>query len=183
VDADILERTRETINKYVLKALDDGFSRLDRILKASTIEFDSSISSKLSNNLHIDYEPKSDRERTKFSKLLNDEIKIWLKGPEHNERLHHLLSLPLDQKREAVREFGNFEANIVLARVTVKRHDTANAIAIALSVDKLIPCILHMKMRVVEKIFHSMVHSAMDRYGESRLDKPQLKVVSTNIEM
>jgi hypothetical protein len=28
-----------------------------------------------------------------------------------------------------------------------------------------------------------MVNSAMDRYGESRLDKAQLKVVSTNIEM
>jgi hypothetical protein len=91
--------------------------------------------------------------------------------------------LPLDEKRDALREFGMFEASIQLARLTVNRHDAAREAAIALVVEKLIPCILHMKMRVVEKVFHTIINMALERYGDSKVDKAKKKLLVSNIEL
>lgn len=40
-----------------------------------------------------------------------------------------------------------------------------------------------MKMRVMEKVFHSLVNSALDRYGESQLDRKKRNILAATIEL
>jgi hypothetical protein len=182
IDDDVLESTRSTLTSYIEHALDDGYERFDRIAKKSKLQFDQSIAGKEENKLHIDFEPKSGRERNAFIKLVNEEITIRLIEPEHSTRLHMMLKLPINQKKSALKEFAIFEKEIRLARLTINRHEVARDIAIALAVERLIPCILHMKMRLVEKVFHSLVNSALDRYGDSQADRVKRKLLADMIE-
>jgi hypothetical protein len=69
-----------------------------------------------------------------------------------------------------------------LAKRTIDRHDVARNLAIALAVDKLIPCILHMKMRIGEKIFHVIVNSALERYDESKFDAARRLQLKSDLE-
>jgi hypothetical protein len=55
------------------------------------------------------------------------------------------MTLPIDEKRNALNKFGMFEAKIALKRFTVNRHEAARELSTSLAVDQLIPCILHMK--------------------------------------
>jgi hypothetical protein len=38
-------------------------------------------------------------------------------------------------------------------------------------------------MRIIEKVFHSLVNTALDRYGESQLDRSKRNLLSTRIEL
>jgi hypothetical protein len=145
IDDNVLESTRRTLSSYIELAMDDGFERFDRIAKKSKIQFDAMIAGKERNKVHIDFEPRSTKERNAFIMLLNEEISIRLVEAEHNTRLQTLLRLPIDKKRNALKEFGMFEAGISLARLTINRHDVARNIAISLAVEQLIPSILQMK--------------------------------------
>lgn len=58
------------------------------------------------------------------------------------------------------------EKVILLARKAVGRHDRANDIALRLAVGDTIICILHMEMRVNEKIFWTLLAKALFRYTD-----------------
>jgi hypothetical protein len=180
VDDNTLDSIKATLQKYIETAMDDGFQRLDRITKESEMEFDSNVAVKDITKYHIDFQPKSTKDHTAFSRILNQELKIRIKD---RDRLHNLMNLLPDEKREVIREFGAFESSIQLARFTVRRHETARSLAISLAVEKFIPCILHMKMRVVEKVFHTLINSGLQRYGESQVDKKTCKLLAANIEL
>jgi hypothetical protein len=116
VDDNTLDVIRSTLTNYIEGAMDEGFKRLDRIAKQSTIELDKSVFQKDEDTRHIDFEPQSMKERTAFIRLLNDELKIRV----HDKiRIKELVALPLDQKREALREFLLYESTIQHARYTV----------------------------------------------------------------
>jgi hypothetical protein len=53
---------------------------------------------------------------------------------------------------------------------TVHRREAARNLAVALAVEKLIPCILHMKMRLGEKLFQVIVNMGLERYEDGLLD-------------
>jgi hypothetical protein len=53
---------------------------------------------------------------------------------------------------------------------------------VALVVERLILCILHMKMRMLEKIFHCLVNIGLERYGNSKLDVNKRKLMVSNVE-
>jgi hypothetical protein len=70
-----------------------------------------------------------------------------------------------------------------MARKTLTQHVTAGNISTSLTAEQLIPCILHMKMRMMEKVLHSLVNSALDRYGDSQLDRTKQNLLSDEIEL
>jgi hypothetical protein len=53
---------------------------------------------------------------------------------------------------------------------------------VALAVEKLIPCILHMKMRLGEKLFQVIVNLGLERYEEGLLDAKVRKQFKTDLE-
>jgi hypothetical protein len=65
----------------------------------------------------------------------------------------------------------------------VDHHDKAQKITTSLAAEQLIPCILHMKMQLIEKVFHSLMNTALDRYGESQLDKSIRSLLATQVEL
>jgi hypothetical protein len=82
--------------------------------------FDHHIAVKEESKVHVDFEPKSAKERNAFHQFMNEELLIRLPEPEHNERLQYLMQLEVEEKKEALRKFGQFEATISMARRTVK---------------------------------------------------------------
>jgi hypothetical protein len=74
------------------------------------------------------------------------------------------------------------EDAILLAQKTVDRHKSARNLAVALAVEKLIPCILHMKTRLGEKILHVIVNSALERYKDSKIDATRRNEMVSELE-
>jgi hypothetical protein len=99
------------------------------------------------------------------------------------KQLMELMSLPIEEKRVVLKEFGDCETSILVTRKTINRHKAARDISKALVVERLIPCILHMKMRMLEKIFQCLVNSGLERYADSKLDKSKRKLLASNVEI
>jgi hypothetical protein len=81
-----------------------------------------------------------------------------------------------------LKEFVLFEKARLFAKNTVDRHETARNLAVALAGENLIPCILHMKMRLGKKIFHVIVISALQRYEDSKFDALKRKEMVAYLE-
>lgn len=60
----------------------------------------------------------------------------------------------------------NHEEQIQLARTTVSRHDTVRDMADELLIEDCTPCLLHLEMRVNEKLFWTLLQHGCDRYLE-----------------
>ena len=160
VDKDILEETKRRLAEYIDEALDDGYRRLDYIAKHSEMIFDSHVTGKETMTNHIDYEPDSKPDIKRFESLLNEEIKLRFKG--ETQRGRQLMRMDLQSKRQSLKEVEACESAINQLRKTVVRHEETRILAVALAAWKLIPCLLHMKMRVCEKVFHYQVNDALD---------------------
>jgi hypothetical protein len=182
VDNNEFKTLRATLTSYIESAVDDGFRRLDDISRKAKIEFDSTQFNASSNKLHIDYDPPSTRERTNYTKALNEDIKLCLPEDENKTRLKKLLAKSLEKKRDALQEFYNAEEAISLTRFAVDWHTASKQMATALAVERLVPCILHMKMRVIEKTMHSLVNLALERHGDGRVDALKKKQLVSDLE-
>jgi hypothetical protein len=119
---------------------------------------------------HVDYQPSSRKEWSEFKALIVNEIKLRLGDKSQRARLRAILSRPFEDQRRALKELVECENSILIAVSTVHRHETARNLAVALAVEKLIPCILHMKMRLGEKIFQVIVNMGLERYEDGLLD-------------
>jgi hypothetical protein len=89
----------------------------------------------------------------------------------------------LKRNDKALKEFCEFKEGINRAHLTVDRHGKARNIATLLAAEQLIPCILHMEMRIIEKVFHSLVDTALEKYGESQLDRSKRSLLATQIKL
>ena len=181
-DEGVLEGTKKRLAEYIEEALDDGYQRLDFIQKNTQMLFDENVTDKENMTNHIDYEPVSADDRKRFLNMMNLEIRIRFKGRDLADKGRRMIALPMDEKRVALKELAICEASINIARKTVTRHEQARSLAVALAAEKLIPCILHMKMRVCEKIFHCLVNDALDRYGDSSVDSKKRKSCAEKVE-
>jgi hypothetical protein len=170
VDSVELQQVKAKVSAYVNSAFDDGFTRFDGIQKQSKMLFDASIADKERNPNHIDFQPTSRKEGLLHSKLLVHELKIRFPERQHKERLSELLMMSVEEKIDTLKQLAAIEFEIGIARMTVDRHLTTRELAIALAVEKLVPCILHMKLRITEKIFHCIINSGLERYGDSKFD-------------
>jgi hypothetical protein len=169
-DPDRLDKVEAELAEYVDAALDDGFRRIDGILSKSKMLFDSHIADKEHMAKHIDFVPKSKKEEKAHEKLVVQELKIRFPETIYKQRLSELLVLPADDQVDALKLLAKSESKILLSRSTVDRHLHKRDLAIALTVEKLVPCNLHMKLRVTEKIFTCLINFGLDRYGESQTD-------------
>jgi hypothetical protein len=117
---------------------------------------------------HIDYESRSSREWSDFKGLVVNEIKQRLSIKSQSRQLKEIISWSFAEQQRALKELVVCETSILSAKNTVDRHKPARNLAVALAVEKLIPCILHMKMRLGEKLFHVIVNSGLQRYEDSK---------------
>jgi hypothetical protein len=92
-----------------------------------------------------------------------------------------LLVRPYNEQIAALKELALSESTILLARKTVNRHVYQRDLAICLAVEKLVPCILHMKLRVTEKIFQTLINLGLDRYGESLADGKKRRLFELSV--
>jgi hypothetical protein len=152
------------------KTFDENFKRLDYMRKHSKMNFDLQVADKEKMKDHIDYQPKSIRESLPHSNRIQHEFTIQFKEEGNKDKLLRILMLSPDEKINALKDLVAAENDISLARSTINRHVTSRDLTIALLVEKLIPCILHMKLRVFEKIFVCLINTALERYGDSTYD-------------
>jgi hypothetical protein len=110
---------------------------------------------------HIDYEPKSRKEWSHFKSQIHYELKLRLSDKSQSKQFKAISNRTFEEQRMALKELVQCEKAIILAKATMNWHEPARKLAIALAVEKLILCILHMKMRMGEKIFHVIVNSAL----------------------
>jgi hypothetical protein len=54
-------------------------------------------------------------------------------------------------------------------------------LAVALAVEKLVPCILHMKLQITEKICHCIINSGLEQYGDSKFDCKKRKAYEAQV--
>lgn len=146
-----LEELRSLLQDHVVEAVDTGHARLDRIKKKSILLADSLQADRIENKLHIEFEPQDGSDRVAFSKLVRQELELHLS--ERPAPLAAVLQGSLEERRTRLCELTLAENEIDIARCAVGRHDRANDIALKLAVGDTIPCVLHVEMRVGEKLF------------------------------
>jgi hypothetical protein len=169
-DPAMLEATRRSIKEYIDVTFDGEGQNLKLIRKKSKLSYEESLTNNHKLNFHIDYQPNSRKEWSEFKGLIVDEIKLRLSDKSQRQQLRTILSRNFEDQRRALKELVDCENSILFAMSTVHRHDTARNLAVTLAVEKLIPCILHMKMRLFEKIFQVVVNSGLERYEEGFFD-------------
>jgi hypothetical protein len=170
IDSEEVTKLEAKLLEYAETALDDNYKRLDRILKHSTMNFNPHVADKETLKEHIDYEPVSKRDALVHAFKVQHEIRIRFYKEGKKEQFTKLLMLEPEDKITVHKELVQSESEIALARQTVDRHVTSRDLAIAMLVEKLIPCILHMKLRVFEKILLCLINTALEFYGDSKVD-------------
>ena len=181
-DMSVLEATNRNVQEYIERTFDVECKKLYAIRKKSKLNYNMGTTNEANFKNHIEYEPKSRQEWSVFKALVIDEIKLWLSAKSQSKQLKTLISRSFEEQQRALKEFVEFENSILIAKSTVDRHEAARSLAMALVVETLIPCILHMKMRLGEKIFHVIVSSALERYEEGKVDGDKKKELVIELE-
>jgi hypothetical protein len=177
-----MQDVKGKLHEYVAAAFDEGFLRLQAIQSKSKMLFDKNIADKEIIKKHVDFQPKSKKDHVDFKKQLVHELRIRLSHDrKHKARLAELLVQPNEDKVNSLKVMALEEEAILLAKTTVERYELKRDLAVALAVDKLVPCILHMKLRVTEKLFHCLINSGLERYGDIVEDGEQRKKFETSI--
>jgi hypothetical protein len=174
-DPSMLEATRRSIEDYIDKTYDEDCKLLYKIRKQSKLSYDEGTANQQQILCHVDYQPVSRKEWSDFKSLIVNEIKLRLSASTQKDQLRNILGRKFEDQRSALKEMVDCEESILFALSTVQRHDRARNLAVALAVEKLIPCILHMKMRLGEKIFQVIVNMGLERYEEGLVDSSQRK--------
>jgi hypothetical protein len=89
--------------------------------------------------------------------------------------------MSLDEKVEVLKKLVEEESITLVARMTVDRHIRSRDLAIALAVERLVPRILHMKLRVTEKILHSLINTGLEQYNNSVIDGERRKMFESHV--
>jgi hypothetical protein len=169
-DPMMLENTKRSVKEYIDRTFDDDCKILRMVRKQSKLTYEEGTTNNDKLECHVDYQPKTRKEWSDFKSLIVQEIKLRLSSKEQKPQLQTILAREFEEQRRALKELVECENAILFAMTTVHRHKTARNLAVALAVEKLIPCILHMKMRMVEKIFQVLVNTGLERYEESQMD-------------
>jgi hypothetical protein len=149
---------------HVQAALDDGFSKLDHIAANSKINTNPQTANKHTNSNHIDFVPASDAEVTGFNQLLKDELKLRLRA----DLSAYISAIDgnYTDRRAKLKAFIAEEDKINLARKTLDRRDSIWGITEKVLAEEAVPCILHLEMRINEKLFWTLLSVALDRYQD-----------------
>ncbi len=80
------------------------------------------------------------------------------------------MSGSLEDRRSRLRKLMVNEKTIFLARATINRFDQVNEIAEKIAAEEAIPCVLHMEMRMNEKVFWTVLAQALERYTDGKVN-------------
>jgi hypothetical protein len=176
-----LLHVKDKLNEYVESAFDEGFVRLKSIQSKSKMNFDSNVADKHLLNNHIDYQPTSKKDALAFTKQLRHELTIRVPQHQNKARRDELMVMSNEDKVNNLKAMLVEEEAVLLAYTTVERYELKRDLAVALAVEKLVPCILHMKLRVTEKLFHCLINTGLIRYGDGVYDGEQRTKFEHNI--
>lgn len=149
--------------EYAEVAMDYGYEKIDYITKNSQLLFDCHQVDRDTNIRHIDFKPKDSFEHQAFKRFLKDELKLRLQDSD-NSTLESILEGGIEERREALRSLVADEVKITEARKTVDRHYGVQTVYNKLRVENACVCVLHMEMRLNEKLFYTLLGQGMDRY-------------------
>lgn len=76
------------------------------------------------------------------------------------------MSGTLEDKRAKLKSMVALEDKINHSRATVDRHSNISLVALPLEAERAVPCLLHMEMRLNEKVFWTLLAQGMDRYQD-----------------
>jgi hypothetical protein len=177
-DEAFLTDTQLILEQHVQTALDEGFSKLDDIRSKSKINTNPQIANKSNNNKHIDYVPNSDSEVLRFNDLLRSELKLRHKSDMFGFQAS--LEGSYDDRRHKLKRLIEEEDKINLARETLQRSESVRSIAEKVLAEEAVPCILHLEMRINEKVFWTLLSKGIDRYqeGDSKTRKAFVEKVT-----
>ena len=126
---------------------------------------------KTSKSNHVDFVPSNDAKRRIFKRFLIHEIKLRLPLQEAVT----VGSGTIEQIRTRLRLFVEDELAVEKARDTTARYKKVEEAVEAVVAELVVPCILHLNMRVTEKIFHRLICGSLDRFGDSNQDRKNRK--------
>ncbi|CAB9505987.1 hypothetical protein SEMRO_250_G098940.1 [Seminavis robusta] len=177
-DQTFLGSTREVLKKYVEDAVDDGYEKLKAVSKRSNLRTNPHQVDKASDKTHIDFVPLTDLDMKGYKNFLRSELKLRLGS--NKTALREAMNRSIDDRRALLKSLVAKEDTLWLARQTLTRHDQVNSLTDKLLCEEAIPCILHLEMRVNEKLFWSLLSQALDRYQEAdgKVRKEMIKVVT-----
>ncbi|CAB9529733.1 hypothetical protein SEMRO_2605_G332420.1 [Seminavis robusta] len=177
-DQTFLSSTRDLLKRYVEEAVDDGYEKLKDVSKKSSLRTNPNQVDKATDKTHIDFEPVTDLDMKGYKNFLRSELKLRLGS--NKSAMKDAMNKSIDDRRELLKSLVAKEDTLWLARQTLTRHDQVNSLTEKLLCEEAIPCILHLEMRVNEKLFWSLLAQALDRYQEAdgKIRNEMIKVVT-----
>ena len=160
-DEERLQDLQELISANVEDSILELYTHMDLVRRKSTIETDPNIVGKYDRGKHIDFRPVGRKQEREFGKLINKELMLRLEDT-NPELLSNILVLDdYDDRRNRLKDFVAQEGRMWEARSTLNRQERVKWF----TVEQVIPCILHLKMRLMEKLYHQLLSQAYERYG------------------
>ena len=164
VDDELLKEIDESLEEYQAN-VEDGFRKLDDIVSKSKLDTNPETAHKEKKSNHIDYfySLASKKQKATYRDFLLKELKLRLSKLQFKVALKQK---DLELLRLQLRGLATEEKELQDKRATVGRYKSVNLSFASLKVQHAIFCILHMRMRVSEKIFYSLLNQMLSRYAE-----------------
>ena len=167
------------LDKYVKDAVDDQFVTLEEVRAKSKIHTEKTISNKEERADHICFnmDDAVDDELLDFKELVLKELELRL-SPEKFKTM--MLSKPhLEDQVQELADMLIYEDKVWFAKKTWDRQKLVKWML----AEQAMPCILHMKMRIVETLRDVLFQQATsERYQEGREDSRTKKELIAAIE-
>ena len=145
-----LEEQKAEVRKRVHQATHQSFHRLDGIKKKANMLTNPDEVDKTAKSNHVDFLPSNDAERRIFKRFLIQEIKLRLPLQEAVT----VGSGTIEQMRTRLKMFVEYKLAVEKARDTTERYKKVEEAVDAVVAELVVPCILHLNMRVTKKVFH-----------------------------
>ena len=162
-----LEEQKAEVRKRVHQATHQYFHRLDGIKKKTNMLTNPDEVDKTAKSNHVDFVPCKDAEIRIFKSFPIQEIKLRLPLQEAVT----VGSGTIEQIRTRMKMLVKDELAVEKARDTTERYKKKEEAVDAVVAELVVPCILHLNMRVTKKVFHRLTCGSLDRFGDSNQDR------------
>ena len=112
---------------------------------------------------HIQYAPETAKQIKAFGEKVNHDLKLYLLGIDDDKLTNILKMSDWEMRRDELQTLVHGHERLWEARRSLDRHAMIKWIA----VEQAIPCVLHLKLRVVEKLLNQLLNQAWERLDGS----------------
>ena len=145
--------------KYIANYEDAEYSRLQAIESDSKLEDDAKFANKERRPTHIDFQPRNRKERLSFDEFLDKEMLLRYEGREDHAKCREFVRGNIKEKRAILKEEVKHQNKIVDGKFTIDRNEHAGWF----TAEQAIPCVLHLIIRISEKLFWGLISHCIDR--------------------